>query len=279
MKAFLEVHLKLVMTIWIILVSVLGLLYLMNYMKFTSLMSTVVSSQLQVMSTSLERSIIRAEQLGLPLSEMDNLPELMQRAKGRDEQVSALYVIDPQGKVLFATDSKSLPREHSAQILRRALKGDEPFWSLEETDTLYSGLQLFDGTEQLMGGIVIAYDKSSYGSVLAQVKLHLLEMTVMIFGGFAVLIFIAVRFGFGDVNDVFKLISSQLPKEKNHPSPPQPQLKPGSMAFRFAEQIDQSNRIKKQLNQELDAMTSEVKHPSPAADQQAELDKKSTIHD
>ncbi|GGB82491.1 hypothetical protein GCM10011352_05400 [Marinobacterium zhoushanense] len=262
MKAFLEVHLKLVMTIWIIVASVLGLLYLMNYMKFSSLMSTVISSQLEVMSTSLERSIIRAEQLGLPLSEMDNLPELMQRAKGRDDQVSALYVIDPLGNVLFATDSKSLNAEYAPQILRKALNGDEPSWSLEKSDTLYSGLQLFDGTQQLMGSIIIAYDKSGYGNVVAQVKLHLLEMTLMIFGCFALLIFIAVRFGFGDVNDVFRLISSRLPKEQRHPASQQPQLKPGTMAYRFAEQIDQSNRLKAQLNQELDSVTSEIKRPS-----------------
>jgi len=279
MKAFLEVHLKLIMTIWIILISVLGLLYLMNYMKFTSLMSSVVSSQLQVMSTSLERSIIRAEQLGLPLSEMNNLPELMQRAKARDEQVEALYVIGPRGKVLFATDRKEFDPAHAQQILRKALKGDESSWSLEESDTLYSGLQLFDGTGQLMGGIVIAYDKSGYGSVLAQVKLHLLEMTLMIFGSFAVLIFIAVRLGFGDINDVFKLISSHLPKDKNKPSPAPLQLKPGSMAFRFAEQIDQSNRIKAQLNQELDEVTGEAEHPSRKQDRKAEVEQKGSIHD
>ncbi|MFC6670691.1 hypothetical protein [Marinobacterium aestuariivivens] len=258
MKAFLEVHFKLIMTIWIILVSVLGLLYLMNYMKFTSLMSTVVSSQLQVMSTSLERSIIRAEQLGLPLQEMDNLPELMARTRARDEQVSALYVLDAGGRVLFASGTELLDPEHRPRILRRALKGDEVAWTLEESSVLYSGLQLFDGTRQLMGGIVIAYDKSGYGAVLAQVKLHLLEMTLMIFGSFALLIFVAVRLGFGDVNKVFKLISSQLPRSHDASGAGGLELVPGSMAHRFAEQIDQSNRMKAQVRRELDAMTAEV---------------------
>lgn len=61
MKAFFEVHLRLVITVWVILLSVLGLLYLMNYMKFDNLMSQVVSSKLQVISTSLESSIQRTE--------------------------------------------------------------------------------------------------------------------------------------------------------------------------------------------------------------------------
>ncbi|MEH6651234.1 MAG: hypothetical protein V7707_14500 [Motiliproteus sp.] len=265
MKAFLEVHLKLIMTIWIILVSVLGLLYLMNHMKFTSLMSTVVASQLEVMSTSLERSIIKGEQLGLPLSGMDNLPELMQRAKGRDDQVSAIYVINQHGQVLFATDSNSLETLHKESILRRALKGSEASWFLEQDTTLYSGLQLFDGAQQLMGSIVIGYDKSAYAGAVAQVKLHLLEMTLMIFGVFALLIVVVVRLTFGDVNNVFKLINRQLSPD-SEPSPSL-QLKPGTMAYQFAEQIDQSNRIKAELGDELKAMTIEAadaSHPHTA---------------
>ena len=61
MRAFFEVHLRLVITVWVILMSVLGLLYLMNYMKFDSLMSGVVSSKLDVISSSLDTSIKRVE--------------------------------------------------------------------------------------------------------------------------------------------------------------------------------------------------------------------------
>lgn len=257
MRAFIEVHLKLVITIWIILISVLGLLYLMNYMKFTSLMSTVVSSKLQVMSTSLERSIIKAEQLGLPLKEMQNLPELLDRTKARDEQVNAILVINGQGQVLFSTDQQRLQNDHKEQLLRRALKGSEPSWILEKDVTLYSGRQLFDSTQQLIGSIVIAYDKTSYGSVLAQVKLHLLEMTLMIFATFALLIFIAVRLGFGDVNNVFKLINHQLRAERQ--ASPYQNLKPGTMAHQFAEQIAQSDKMKSQVHDELAEITKNAK--------------------
>jgi len=249
MKAFIEVHLKLVITIWIILISVLGLLYLMNHMKFNSLMSDVVSSRLQVMSSSLERSIIKADQLGLPLRSMNNLPELLNRTKARDDQVQAIHIINRQGEVLFSTDPSRIGLPLDSTLQRRALKGNEPSWLLDRDTTLYSGLQLFDGVQQLMGSIVIAYNKSSYGSVLAQVKLHLLEMTLMIFATFALLIFIAVRLGFGDVNNVFKLITSQLGDSSRNAS-----LRPGSVAEQFAEQIERSNEMKNQVTDELEAI-------------------------
>lgn len=253
MRAFIEVHLKLVMTIWIILVSVLGLLYLMNYMKFNNLISGVVSSQLQVMSSSLERSIIKAEQLGLPLKEMDNLPELLQRSKSRDPQVNSIFVINQNGDVLFSTDQLWLSHSDKEAVLRKALKGKEISWTLEKEVTLYSGQQLFDSTQQLIGSIVIAYNKASYGSTVAQVKLHLLEMTLMIFAVFALLIFIAVRFGFGEVNSVFKLINQQLSAKGNKEMPAS--LKPGSMAYEFAHQISRSNEMKHQVESELDKIS------------------------
>jgi len=253
MRAFIEVHLKLVMTIWIILASVLGLLYLMNYMKFNNLISGVVSSQLQVMSSSLERSIIKAEQLGLPLKEMDNLPELLQRSKSRDPQVNSIFVINQSGEVLFSTDQRWLNHDDKDAVLRKALKGNEISWTLEKDLTLYSGQQLFDSTQQLIGSIVIAYNKASYGSTVAQVKLHLLEMTVMIFVVFALLIFIAVRFGFSEVNSVFKLINQQLSAKDNQKIPAS--LKPGSMAHEFARQISRSNEMKHQVESELDKIS------------------------
>lgn len=251
MKAFIEVHLKLVITIWIILISVLGLLYLMNHMKFNSLMSTVVSSKLQVMSSSLERSIIKAEQLGLPLKAMDNLPVLLKRAQSRDDEVEAIHIINQQGQVLFSTDESAVSSLLDDRISRRALKSNEPFWTLDDKDALYSGLQLFDGVNQLIGSIVITYNKSSYGSVLAQVKLHLLEMTLMIFGGFALLIFAVVRVGFGDLNNVFKLITRQL---ENAPEQKAPTIMPGTVAHQFAEQIERSNEMKTHVNHELESI-------------------------
>ncbi|WP_027858916.1 hypothetical protein [Marinobacterium jannaschii] len=276
MKAFIEVHLKLVITIWIILVSVLGLLYLMNHMKFNSLMSDVVSSRLQVMSGSLERSIIKADQLGLQLRSMDNLPELLQRAQGRDNQVRAIHVIDHRGEVIFSTDNNQLGKKLSSELLRRALKGNEASWSLDREDTLYSGLQLFDGVHQLMGSIVIAYNKSSYGSLLAQVKLHLLEMTLMIFGGFALLIFIAVRLGFGDVNNVFKLITGQL-AEDNRRNPEA--IKPGTVAHQFAEQIERSNEMKTHVTDELEAISQDARHTKPTRTARKHTEKTGLIHD
>ncbi|MCE7658005.1 hypothetical protein [Vibrio fluvialis] len=89
MRAFFEVHLRLVITVWVILLSVLSLLYLMNYMKFDSLMSHVVSSKLEVISSSLANSVERVERLGIPYQSAKNLKQQIEQARVREPNVVA----------------------------------------------------------------------------------------------------------------------------------------------------------------------------------------------
>jgi len=250
MKAFVEIHLKLIATIWIILVCVLGMLLLMNYMKFSSLMSSVVASQLQVISSSVERSIIKAEQLGLPLKEMQNLPVILARERKRESQINAIYVINSTGETLFQSiTGETAAYTFSQEILRRALKGSETNWTAEDPDILYSGLQLLDATGQMMGNIIILYDKNGYQQTLNQVLLNLTTMTLLIFCVFALFIFLAVRLGFSDINNVLKVINRQLQPVQNFEE--SKTLKPGSMAFNFARQIEQSKKMKEHVAREL----------------------------
>ena len=257
MKTFFEVHLKLVMTVWIILVAVLGLLYLMNYMKFNNLMSGVVSSRLEVMSRSLERSVIKGEQLGLSLKTMNNLPELMQRELHRDTNVKAIHMINRNGEVLFSTVADEIGQTLPEDVTRRALKSTEPTWMLDQDRALFSGIQLFDNLDQLVGSTVIEYNKSSYAGVLAQVRLHLLEMTIVIFGIFAILIFAIVRLGFGDINKVITLIHGYLSSNRVSASQRR-ELDEGTMAHEFARQMLMSQKLKKQVEKEIDQLSTTV---------------------
>ncbi len=250
MKAFIEIHLKLIATIWIILISVLSMLLLMNHMKFSSLISSVVSSELQVISSSLQRSIIKAEQLGLPLKEMQNLSVILDRERKREPQINAIYIINSNAKVLFKSVTPAVDEiALSEEILRRALKGSETSWTAETPNTLYSGLQLFDATEQMMGNIIILYDKSGFQQTLNQVLTNLITMSLLIFGVFALLIFLAVKLGFSDINNVLKVINRQL--QDPHNLDRDNALKPGTMAFDFVQQIERSEKMKEHVSRQL----------------------------
>ncbi|MBY8315328.1 hypothetical protein KW543_06035 [Vibrio fluvialis] len=251
MRAFFEVHLRLVITVWVILLSVLSLLYLMNYMKFDSLMSHVVSSKLEVISSSLANSVERVERLGIPYQSAKNLKQQIEQARVREPNVVAVALIDQHGKPLvqsYADDSpvQSLPED----VVRRALKSSEPRWTLSDDSELYSGLQIYDSFGAFAGSIVIVYNKSALFGVYALVRLHLLEATVVIFLLASLLVFFIIRIGFGDVTNVIKLIHGYSTGDQKRLK----QIPQGQMTQSLAEQIKQSEKMKSLVSEELEKL-------------------------
>ncbi|WP_245546201.1 hypothetical protein [Marinomonas posidonica] len=235
------------MTVWMILVAVLSLLYLMNFMKFDSLMSNVVSSKLDVISSSIETSIMKAERLGIPLKSATNVLDSMQKAKSRDENVTEIEVIDNQGKIVFSTDKKATGFINS-DISRRALKSTDKNWNLSTEENLYSGIQIFDSFGNLSGSVVIVYDKASFYSVYLLVRLHLLEMTIAIFLFFAAVVFLVIRFGFADITNVIKLIQQHSEGKDSRSL----SVTKGTISYEFAKQIKQSQEMQTRVAKELD---------------------------
>ncbi|MFT2111735.1 hypothetical protein [Marinomonas sp. 2405UD68-3] len=248
MKALFEVHLRLVITVWMILIAVLSLHYLMNVMKFDSLMSNVVSSKLDVISSSLETSILKADRLGIPLKSATNVSDLMEKAKQRDKNVTSIDVIDLQGKMIFSTDHVSSSLFPNGEVTRRALKSSDKNWNLSTEVYLYSGMQLFDGSESLIGSIIITYDKASFYGVYSYVQLHLLEMAIFIFLFFAVIVLLIIQFGFSDVTNIIKLIQVHSDGREEET----PLVVKGSISSVFADQIEQSKKMRSKVVQELE---------------------------
>jgi len=249
MKIFIEIHLRFVATVWLILMAVLSLLYLINYMKFDSLMSGVVSSKLEVISSSLESSILKAERLGIHLKSANNLPDLMERAKSRDINVKLIHIIGNDGAVLFSTDSQMVGQFVDESLSKRALRSAEVNWLLATDKDFYSGRQIKNSFDELIGSVVIQYDKSSFSGTYAQVRLHLLEMTVGIFLLFSLLVFIIIRLCFGDISGVIHLIEQYTGGGKEIADFDAPE---GTLAFKLAEQMKQGEQMKAKVASELD---------------------------
>lgn len=162
MRAFFEVHLRLVITVWVILLSVLSLLYLMNYMKFDSLMSHVVSSKLEVISSSLANSVERVERLGIPYQSAKNLKQQIDQARIREPNVVAVALIDQHGQPLVQSYADNSPVQTLPEdVVRRALKSSEPRWTLSDDSELYITVSLYlvslDASQSEIGRIMMTY--------------------------------------------------------------------------------------------------------------------------
>ncbi|USD66335.1 hypothetical protein [Vibrio sp. SCSIO 43136] len=251
MKAFFEVYLRLVITVWVILLAVLSLLYLMNYMKFDSLMSQVVSSKLEVITSSIHNSIQRSERLGIPVASATNLRNEFDTALAREPDVMSVSYIDATGNtVLQAVANNATASEIPQDVIRRALNSNEANWLFSDDDALYSGLQHYNGFDVLAGSIVVEYDKSALFGIYSLVQLHLLEASVVIFLTSCLVVFLVVRFGFGDIANVIKLIQGYSKRQDLTQSANDS----GEISHRLADQIKQSEQMKDKVSGELDAL-------------------------
>ncbi|MGR5284132.1 hypothetical protein ACP3V5_02335 [Vibrio maritimus] len=230
-------------------------------MKFDSLMSSVVSSKLDVISSSLDTSIQRVDRLGIPYQSADNLIEQFNLARERESDVTSISLIDNVGRVLVQTSEISASASTIPEdVVRRALTSNEPRWLYSDDTRLFSGLQIFGDFENLTGSLVIEYDKTALFGVYALVRLHLLEATVVIFLVTSLTVFFVVRIGFSDVANVFRLIHNYSSGEKPTDEKSTPD---GSMSRSFADQIKQSEQMKAQVSEELERLQALSKQSTP----------------
>ncbi|NLS11791.1 hypothetical protein HGP28_02665 [Vibrio sp. SM6] len=253
MKVFFEVHLRLVITIWVILIAVLGLLYLMNYIKFDSLSSNVVSSKLDVISESLSTSMKRVERLGIPYQSAENLEAQFDRAKSRQAHVITISYIDIAGNTIIQVSDISNP-VIPTEVVRRAFSTQEPKWLLNSDNRLFRGLKIVSDFGQVTGSLVIEYDKSALHGVYAQVRLHLLEVTILLFLLAALVVFLVVRMGFSDVANVLRLIQGHALRSGASASTFSVKRASGTISQNFAEQLVQSEQMKARVVAELDSL-------------------------
>ncbi|UJF17193.1 cache domain-containing protein [Vibrio sp. SS-MA-C1-2] len=223
MRAFLDVHFKLVVAVWFILFSVLSLLCLINFIKFDNLMSQVISSKLDVVVTSLNSSIKRVERLGMSLDSSQNLLTSMESALNRNPNIKSIIVTDSQGKIVLS--SASLSNLNNAdtnsvsidsKVIKKSVTTQDETWLVTQGEQIIIGKTLFNNFSEKSGSIIIDYDKSSLFSLFSLVKYHLIQMTLAIFLAISLLAFLVIRISFNDITQVIRFIQTYTINRKNH---------------------------------------------------------------
>jgi len=220
-------------------------------------MSNIAYSQLQVISGSINRSISKAGQLGLPLIEMQNLPFLLQREQARDPLIQDIFIIDVSAKILFHSSLDSPKKQYiQDNVLQAAISAKEPNWRVENSAELFSGLKIFDATDQAMGNIIVRYNKKGYLKVTNQVVHQLVSASAVIFILFALFTFLAVLWGFSDVNKVLQVIQQQLNFKPTSHS--QQSLSQGSAAYQLALKIEHREKMMGHVAQQIETCCPEL---------------------
>lgn len=178
---------KLGTTICLILVFAVALSSLLNYFNFEKNYSDIVRSRYAVLVKDLAHTVEYGLGLGLGLSTMDGVPELLAEVKAGDPQIRFVQVFDAQGQVLFDTGAavgETVPAAWQAAAFRGEATAE---WGLEDGGALLVGVPLRNSFNQLEGSLVLGFDKSEVALPVHQVLLSLLQQSAITIALFALL--------------------------------------------------------------------------------------------
>lgn len=192
----------------LLVAAVLAALVLLSTVQFSSILSGFVQGRLAVLVQSAQLSFRSATGLGLPLASVRNGPAILERAKQTDPQIAAIHVFDPEGRILFSTDTVPPPRIDAAAMKAHA-SSKQSVWRAETTGALLSGMPIPDAAKRrVIGGVVIVYPtaglETSVKAMGANLALYAAAITLLM-GGAAIII---LRYGLRRLVAVFRGINA-----------------------------------------------------------------------
>ena len=206
---FREIHLRVISAVLVVIASMLLLQSGLNQLKFRSLVADATASSLQVIASTVETAVQRAEQAGLSIEEITGLEDLMMRERDRKESVELISVVSPLGTPLVSVGMAALPAEDRDAVLRRVLNSGERLTSLDTGDLLYVGRLLYDSSNQPMGAVILATPTEELAAVsrLTVDRLNLAYASIFLLLALLVTPFIFVRFA--SVGAVFRVLGPE----------------------------------------------------------------------
>lgn len=157
-----------------------GMAGLLNYFKYRATATDLVKDRLLVTGRSIDNSIQGSMALGLQFADIGTLPGTLQRERATDDLILSIDIFDPDGHMLYSTDSLRMDRPVPKLWVEAARKADDDGWFTEHEDESAAGMKIENNFGLVMGHLVLRYSnekvESSIHAVGRQLALNSLLM-------------------------------------------------------------------------------------------------------
>jgi hypothetical protein len=206
MLFFKEFYLKVLLSAWLVVAAMLAMQFSLNILKFKSLVGQATASQMQVVGSTIEANVMRAEQVGLAIDEIVGLQSLIEREAEKDPTISRIIVVSPVGQPLVQSDAEGLPVGDRDAVLRRVFSVAEQDRAIDRGEWIYSGRTLLDSSGIVMGAVILMAPTGVTKAATAAVRANLISNYGLIFALIAATLVPLVVYLFRDVGSIFGLL-------------------------------------------------------------------------
>ncbi len=134
-----------------------GMAGLLNYFKYRSTASRLVTERLVVSGKSVENSIQSSLALGLQFADIGTLPGTLDREQATDNLILGIDIFDTEGKLLYSTDRLRASRPLPATWLAAARKAGEHDWVVTDGDEAAAGMAVNNNFGLAIGHLAIRF--------------------------------------------------------------------------------------------------------------------------
>ncbi len=201
------------LTIFVILGFAISVTAFLNYYKYQSTLRELVQSRFVVVGLDLKNAVEGSVNLGIPLSQTENIQELLNRVKANDEQILSAEVFGISGENgvrLFGTDTALIGKAAPVDWVRGAEREDAKSWQFDEDKAFGVGFPVINNFNKPVGGIVLRYARAYQQAKIEAMFKTLGRAALIVFGVASVLAFIGVYAFFRPISTTFSRMTQSL---------------------------------------------------------------------
>ncbi|MEM8553642.1 MAG: hypothetical protein AAGF71_02330 [Pseudomonadota bacterium] len=176
-----QFHVNVILAVWLIIGTLLLLQFFLNSLKYQELIVGATSDRMQVTADIIESAIVRAEQIGLRIDEIENLGVLIERQLEQAPLIDDIRILDSAGMIISDTETVPLSDADRALVVRRVMSRDAEIVTFELGDRLFTSRVVLDSSSTRMGIILISTDRSIYQPSIIRAQSSLATSFLIVF--------------------------------------------------------------------------------------------------
>ena len=162
------------------LLMVVSVMVFLNYTKFQSIFTAFYTSRIDYTIRDMKDTIEFSLRLGLPISDLKNTQDLVDKVKKGDDEILTAQIFDPGGTVIFSSQ-KELKTRQAPTEWREKAAASKDIWFLYEDEAMIVGIPLLNAIDQVAGTLVLNYSRSRYDDILKSMLWDMIKIGTAIF--------------------------------------------------------------------------------------------------
>ena len=140
----------------------LALIGMLNFFRFEQTLRATTEARLGFVAKDLRANIQTGLDLGLDLSSMSNVQNIIEREAATDPGILGIDVFDDQAEILFSTQESALEQQIPAAWRAAIGSDDDAVWQASGREQMVVGTRLTSNFGSDVGGVALRYSRASF---------------------------------------------------------------------------------------------------------------------